>query len=343
MIFYLFPLFNFLQRFLGNIGSLLGIELPEGSLQPTVGVSFGLPQKSSSYGGYAQNPVGTGGAVNPYYNSPDGIAVGAVDVNPLLSFQTTTNDEGEVVAKPLVNLHVVPNGCGIFGCDYDEQFHSNRKQGSSNGFLDVLFPKPNYQSQNHHQQQQHHHPQPNYTPDYHYPQQDHYQQHHPQESVLPNPPRSESFFPSAAIVKHEHHHYHHQPQQQHQSRPQQGGNGFSFGYNDVYGRNVEANELKKRKAVFEGEEEKNLDEEQQQVVIGSSHAVPIEHVRGDQQQPKKEKNAFKFPEGRSLESRKKRSPEGGHHHGDHHHGHDDHHHGQSVSAAPLHDLVLTCT
>ena len=40
-----------------------------------------------------------------------------------LSFfcQTTTNENGSLVAKPLINLHVTPNGCGLFGCDSDKQ------------------------------------------------------------------------------------------------------------------------------------------------------------------------------------------------------------------------------
>ena len=29
---------------------------------------------------------------------------------------------GSVVAKPLINLHLTPNGCGIFGCGKDSDF-----------------------------------------------------------------------------------------------------------------------------------------------------------------------------------------------------------------------------
>ena len=43
--------------------------------------------------------------------------IGALDINPLISFQATTNDAGEIVNKPLINLHVTPNGCGVFGCE----------------------------------------------------------------------------------------------------------------------------------------------------------------------------------------------------------------------------------
>ena len=318
--FCLMPNLHFFQRILGNIGQLFGFELPEGSVQPTLGVSFGLPQQSGAYGGYAQNPVNTGPAVNPYYNSPNGLPVGAVDVNPLVSFQTTTNDDGELVAKPLINLHVTPNGCGIFGCDYDEQFHSNRKHQDQNGFLDYSFPKPKYQQQ--YPQQQYQHPQQQY----HHQQQQYPQQQYHNYDGPPTTPESEPFFPSAVIVKHEHNHYHHhQPQhhqQQHRPQPQHGG-GVSFGYNDVYGRNGEGdkenNEVKKRN-----------------VVVGSSHPVPIEDARRGDQKPESE-SAFRFPEGRSLN---KRSADGDLHH-DHGHGHHhDHGHGHVKAEAPDHSQLV---
>ena len=43
--------------------------------------------------------------------------MGAVNVNPLFSLQTGTNDNGDLAIKPLVNLHLTPNGCGVLGCD----------------------------------------------------------------------------------------------------------------------------------------------------------------------------------------------------------------------------------
>ena len=67
------------------------------NLQPTLGVSFGLPQNGPGYGGYAQNPLGTGPAVNPYYTAgdskigTDGLSVGPVNFNPLVSFQVKIN------------------------------------------------------------------------------------------------------------------------------------------------------------------------------------------------------------------------------------------------------------
>ncbi len=86
--------------------------------------------------------MGTGAAVNPYYDSPNGLSVGAVDVNPLVSFQATTGEDGQLVTKPLINLHVVPNGCGILGCDYDDEYNGyNRKQSGAGGLLGFLFPK----------------------------------------------------------------------------------------------------------------------------------------------------------------------------------------------------------
>ena len=106
-----------LQRIFGDIGGAINSATSSGTLVPTFGFSFGLPQAGPGYGGYQQNPVGTGGAVNPYYNSPTGLEVGAVNVNPLFSFQATTNDDGAIAYKPLVNLHLTPNGCGVLGCD----------------------------------------------------------------------------------------------------------------------------------------------------------------------------------------------------------------------------------
>ena len=61
------------QRFIGDITKFFGIELPnstggiDSKLQPTVGVSFGLPnQESNHYGNQQQNFLGTGASTNPY-------------------------------------------------------------------------------------------------------------------------------------------------------------------------------------------------------------------------------------------------------------------------------------
>jgi hypothetical protein len=80
-------------------------------------VSFGLPTYGPGYGGYQQNPIGSNSFVNPYYTAQQGLGLGPVNVNPLFSFQTGTNDDGKLAFRPLVNLHVTPNGCNLLGCD----------------------------------------------------------------------------------------------------------------------------------------------------------------------------------------------------------------------------------
>ena len=86
------------------------------NLQPTLGVSFGLPQNGPGYGGYAQNPLGTGPAVNPYYTAgdskigTDGLSVGPVNFNPLVSFQVKTYSFYLIHQR---NLH-------ISNCDWDK-------------------------------------------------------------------------------------------------------------------------------------------------------------------------------------------------------------------------------
>lgn len=77
-------------------------------MQPTFGVSFGLPQPSH---GYPINPYGHSPIHNPYgpaINS-GGINLGLLSVNPLLAIEVTKNDYGEKIVKPLVNLHITPN------------------------------------------------------------------------------------------------------------------------------------------------------------------------------------------------------------------------------------------
>lgn len=57
------------------------------------------------------NPYGGNPAQNPYFGSisPNGLNLGLVNVNPLVSFQVAKNEHGEKLFKPLVNLHVTPN------------------------------------------------------------------------------------------------------------------------------------------------------------------------------------------------------------------------------------------
>lgn len=83
--------------------------LSKKKVEPQFGVSFGLPYPTGAY------PLNTfnGGAPapNPYFGSisPNGLNLGLVNVNPLVSFQFAKNEYGEKLFKPLVNLHVTPN------------------------------------------------------------------------------------------------------------------------------------------------------------------------------------------------------------------------------------------
>lgn len=87
----------------------MGVGLTKKKVEPQFGVSFGLPYPTGAY------PLNTfnGGfpAQNPYFGSisPNGLNLGLVNVNPLVSFQFAKNEYGEKTFKPLVNLHVTPN------------------------------------------------------------------------------------------------------------------------------------------------------------------------------------------------------------------------------------------
>ncbi|XP_015379949.1 PREDICTED: uncharacterized protein LOC107173785 [Diuraphis noxia] len=79
-------------------------------VRPTFGVSFGLP--SGGGGGYPISPYGPNPSVNPYGHSlggGNGLNLGLVSVNPLLSLQVSKDEYGEKIVKPWVNLHVTPN------------------------------------------------------------------------------------------------------------------------------------------------------------------------------------------------------------------------------------------
>lgn len=93
--------------------ALQAIELIQRKVLPTYGVSFGLPYPSGAQpGGYPSNVIGEHyPAQNPYFGSlgPNGLNLGLVNVNPLVSLQVSKTDYGEKVVKPLVNLHVTPN------------------------------------------------------------------------------------------------------------------------------------------------------------------------------------------------------------------------------------------
>lgn len=118
-------------------------------MQPTFGVSFGLPQPSHS--GYPINPFDGNPIYNPYgpaLNS-GGLNLGLLSVSPLLSVQVTKNDYGEKVVKPFVNLHVTPNE------------HVVNKIGH-------LFHEKKHYLLNKHEHYHHHNPYP-YSHGHHYP------------------------------------------------------------------------------------------------------------------------------------------------------------------------------
>ena len=76
-------------------------------VQPLIGVSFGLP--GNSFGSYPLNPLSPTPLVNPYVGGlGNGVNLGDVNVNPLLSLQFGKNDLGNKVFKPLLNFHVTP-------------------------------------------------------------------------------------------------------------------------------------------------------------------------------------------------------------------------------------------
>lgn len=81
-------------------------------VRPTFGVSFGLPSGGAGGGSYPISPYGPNPSVNPYGNSlggGNGLNLGLVSVNPLLSLQVSKDEYGEKIVKPWVNLHVTPN------------------------------------------------------------------------------------------------------------------------------------------------------------------------------------------------------------------------------------------
>lgn len=129
-------------------------------MQPTFGVSFGLPQPSN--GGYPINPYSSNPLNNPYgpaLNS-GGLNLGLVSVNPLVALQVTKNDYGDKVIKPFVNLHVTPNENVVHKIGH--LFHDKKQQ--------LLNLHEHY----------HHYPQnaqyPHYPQNSHYPQNPHYHQ-----------------------------------------------------------------------------------------------------------------------------------------------------------------------
>lgn len=237
----MFPFSLGLQRIIGDITKFFGIDLNStgisSKLQPTVGVSFGLPnQNQQTYGGQPQNFLGTGTGQNPY-PAQGGISIGAVDISPLVSFQATTNDNGDVVNKPLINLHVTPNGCGLFGCEDEflpsyatDFFGTRRQQGTPQRrpAYEQLTPSPSYN--------QPIYPENPFRPSYNQPQ-------YPSQKVPQRPVRRPSSNrvrfggPEEVVVKHEHHHYYHNDNNN-GNNGYKNNNGINFGYDGPYFRTL---------------------------------------------------------------------------------------------------------
>ncbi|GAB0100771.1 Peptidase S1 domain-containing protein [Sergentomyia squamirostris] len=137
---------------------LLGFNGANGlkkKVEPTFGVSFGLPYPTH---GYPLNPYGPYPANNPYFGSisPNGLNLGLVNVNPLVSLQVTKDEYGEKVLKPLVNVHVTPNENLLHKVGH---FFNSKKHGI----------KQAIHSQHYHQHTHYPSPPEIYHPHHHYP------------------------------------------------------------------------------------------------------------------------------------------------------------------------------
>ncbi|XP_068139887.1 uncharacterized protein [Drosophila tropicalis] len=164
--------------------ALQAIELIQRKVLPTYGVSFGLPYPTSgSYGGYPANVLGDYyPAQNPHFGSvgPNGLNLGLVNVNPLVSVQVAKTDYGEKVVKPLVNLHVTPNANLI------------QKVG------DLFKRKPTETYSNHY----HHHD--HYSAGYEHQHHEHYGGGHFNVEMVPSTPIFEYHSPSPPHYQHLH-------------------------------------------------------------------------------------------------------------------------------------------
>ncbi|KAL5292021.1 CLIPA10 family protein [Megaselia abdita] len=129
-----------------GIPAITAIGLAKRKVLPTFGVSFGLPYPS---GAYPHNAFGQVPAQNQHFGaiSPNGLDLGLINVNPLVSFQVSKTEFGEKVVKPLVNLHVTPN---------ENIIHKVGK---------LFHKKPLVHEHYHHHD--HYHPEVHYAPDYH--------------------------------------------------------------------------------------------------------------------------------------------------------------------------------
>ncbi|XP_063382529.1 uncharacterized protein LOC134668951 [Cydia fagiglandana] len=171
-----------LQRLIGLAGYGGNGGQSNKQVQPTFGVSFGLPQPS--HGGYPINPFNSNPLQNPYgpaLNS-GGLNLGLVSVNPLLAVQVTKNDYGEKIVKPFVNLHVTPNEHVVN--KIGTLFHEKKQY--------LLNKHEHYHHFNpHHHEYYHHKPALHYGP--HIPHGPHYEPHGPHYG--PHGPSYEPHFP----------------------------------------------------------------------------------------------------------------------------------------------------
>lgn len=122
-------------------------------------------------GGYPFNAINGGSpAQNPYFGSisPNGLSLGLVNVNPLVSFQFAKNEFGEKTFKPLVNLHVTPNENlihkvtnlfkakkygnnygGTYGPGYNQHYHTHNHY--EHGNEPIYHHQPHYEHAPHYE------------------------------------------------------------------------------------------------------------------------------------------------------------------------------------------------
>lgn len=133
-------------------------------IKPTFGVSFGLPQGG---GHYPISPYGPDPNINPYggsFGSADGLNLGLVNVNPLVSLQVSKDDEGEKVLKPFVNLHLTPNPGLVH--KFGSLVHNLKGYGHGYGHGHGGYGYPPVQHQHYHQHQYRPTPPPYYSRPY---------------------------------------------------------------------------------------------------------------------------------------------------------------------------------
>lgn len=197
---------NVTQRLIGLSGYGGNGGGGDKKVQPTFGVSFGLPQPSHT--GYPINPFSGNPIHNPYGPALNGggLNLGLVSVNPLLSVQVTKNDYGEKVVKPFVNLHVTPNEHVVnkIGHLFNEKklylLNKHEHYHHHNPYQHSHVPHGHYPSHPliHHYSPSHHQPTPpHFRPPVYSPHHTHYQPGYPQVNpyhVRENPPTDEDYY-----------------------------------------------------------------------------------------------------------------------------------------------------